>query len=114
MAAFGPRSDYAEVAFSLPNATPPLSTTMGRRTREGIRQPEALGCDTVWVASFVAALCIRLLLGGAKGSDLLPCYANTPLFILGLRRSWVFENQPEDMARSIVLVQVEEPKGVRK
>jgi hypothetical protein len=114
MAVFGPRADYGEVAFSLPRSTPPQSRTLGKRSRRSISKPEALGCDTVWVASFVAGLCIRLLLGGAKGSDLLPCYLNTPLFILGLRQSWVFENQPQDVARSIILVQVEEPKGERR
>ena len=114
MAVFGPRADYGEVAFSLPRSTPPLSMTVGKRSRRSISKPEALGCDTVWVASFVAALCIRLLLGGARGSDLLQCYLNTPLFILGLRRSWVFENQPQDVVRSIVLVQVEEAKGERR
>jgi hypothetical protein len=115
MAVFGPRADYAEVAFSLPGATPPLSWTLGKRRRQTIAKPEALGCDTVWVASFVAALCIRLLLGEAKGSELLPCYTNTPVLLAGVRKSWVFENQPPDVARSIVLVQAEKPaKGERR
>lgn len=104
MVAFGHRADYAEVGFSIPNRTPPLSTTMGRRRRQAIEQPEALGCDTAYIADFVAALCLRLLLGNSKGADLLPCYSDAPLFVVGLRRSWIFERQPEDMLRSIICV----------
>ena len=107
MAVFGPNADYAEVAFSVPGATPPLSTTMGRRKRESISQPQALGCDTAYVANFAAAVCLRLLLGSAKGSELLPCYTNAPLFVLGLRKSWLFEQEPDDIARTIVRVRVD-------
>jgi hypothetical protein len=95
-ALFGPRCDYAEVAFSVPGVTPPLSRTLGKRKRQSIQQPQALGTDTSLVASFVASVCLRLLLGNARGSDLLPCYANAPLFVIGLRPVWLFANQRPD------------------
>ena len=104
MAVFGPNADYAEVAFSVPGQTAAIPQVMGRRHRQTIAKPTAIGCDTIFVASFVAAVCLRLLLGDAKGAELVPCYTNAPLFILGLRRSWIFANQPADVARSIVLV----------
>lgn len=104
MVAFGLRADYAEVGFSIPNQTPPLSTTMGSRRRQTIDKPEALGCDTAYIANFVAALCLRLLLGNSKGADLLPCSSEAPLFVVGLRRSWIFQHQPQDMLRSIICV----------
>lgn len=105
MAVFGPSADYAEIAFSLPRSTPSLEKTMGQRKRKTISKPTALGCDTAFVASFVAAICIRILLGKAKGHDLIPCYVNAPLLLVGLRRSWIFKNQPQDIIRVIVYVQ---------
>jgi hypothetical protein len=79
---------------------------MGKRKRKAISKPTALGCDTIFIASFVAAICLRLLLGEAQGKDLIPCYANAPLFVMGLRKSWIFENQPKDIARTIIHVKV--------
>ena len=105
MAVFGPNADYAEVAFSIPGSTRSLSKTMGKRKRKTIAEPQALGCDTLFIASFVVSVCLRLLLGKAKGTALMPCYANTPLFLVGLRRTWIFSDQPEDVARCIVYVQ---------
>ena len=104
MAVFGTRADFAEVAFSVPGLTPPLTKTLGKKSRTAIRAPSALGCDTLFVSSFVAALCLRLLLGDAKGSELLSCYANAPLFAVGLRKVWLFAGQPEDVLRTIVCV----------
>ncbi len=113
MAIYGPRADYAEVAFSIPGVTQPLARTIGQRQRQSIKEPMALGCDTAFVANFVAALCLRLLLGDSMGSDLFPCYADAPLFIVGLRRAWIFSNQPEDVARSILLVQAQSEEKQR-
>ena len=109
MAVFGPNVEHAEVAFSVPGVTQPIAKTMGIRKRQAIAEPRGLGCDTAYVSSFVAAVCLRLLLGGAAGEQFVPCYANAPLFVLGLRRSWIFADQPEDIARSIVSVHVETP-----
>ncbi len=109
MAVFGADVEHAEVAFSVPEVTQPISKTMGNRKRQAIAQPRGLGCDTAYVSSFVAAVCLRLLLGGATGEQLVMCYANAPLFVLGLRRSWIFASQPEDIARSVVRVHVETP-----
>ena len=104
---FGPNVEHAEVAFSVPDVTQPISKTMGGRKRKAIDQPRGLGCDTAYVSSFVAAVCLRLLLGSAAEEQLIQCYANAPLFVLGLRRSWIFADQPEDIARSVVCVHVE-------
>ena len=108
MAAFGPRADFAEVAFSVPGGRP-ISSVVGRRRREAIAKPRALGCDTAFVAAFVSSLCLRLLLGDAKGSELMTCYADAPLFLIGVRHSWIFEDQPEDIVRIIVNAQIETP-----
>lgn len=105
-AIFGPRCDYAEVAFSVPRLTAPITTTLGQRKRQAIAEPQALGCDTAYVANFVSAVCLRLLLVSSKGNDLLDCFANAPLHIIGLRPSWVFEKQPRDLVRSIYRVEV--------
>ena len=86
-------------SFSIPRITPPLSTTFGERRLETISKPQALGCDTDFVASYASAVCLRLLLGDAKGSDLLDCFANAPLHIIGLRRAWVFAEQLPDLVR---------------
>ena len=105
--AMGPGADYAEVGFSIPNVTVPLTHTFGRRKREAITKPQALGTSTAFIADFVAELCLCLLLGNAKGHELLECYANAPLFILSLRPSWIFQNQPKDVCRIIYRVAVE-------
>jgi hypothetical protein len=105
MALFGPNADYAEVAFSIPGQTVPISQSIGRRHRQTIASPRALGSDTTYVASFVATLCLSLLLHDAQGAELLPCSANAPLFVAGLRKSWIFANQPGDVARSILYVE---------
>lgn len=104
MSLFGPRADTAEVAYSNPGQTPTLKAIMGQRKRKKLSKPQALGCDTGFVADYVAALCLRLLLGEAKGKELFPCYANAPLYLVGLRRTWIFENQPEDVIRSVICV----------
>lgn len=106
IAVFGENCNFAEVAFSLPGITSTLEQTMGKRKRTAISKPTALGCDTIYVASFVSAVCLRLLLGDAFGKDLIPCYANAPLFVIGLRKTWIFENQPNDIARTIIHVKV--------
>ena len=105
--AMGPGADCAEVGFSIPNVTVPLTRTFGKRKRQAIAKPQALGTSTAFIADFVAELCLCLLLGNAKGHELLPCYANAPLFALGLRPSWIFQNQPRDVCRIIYRVAVE-------
>lgn len=110
MAVFGPNVEHAEVAFSVPEVTQPIPKTMGKRKRQAIAEPRGLGCDTAYVSSFVTAVCLRLLLGTTADEQMIPCYANAPLFVLGLRRSWIFANQAEDIARSIVCVHLETPK----
>lgn len=109
MALFARRVDFAEVAFSLPGMTLPLNQTLNRPNRKSISQPSALGCDTTYVTSFVAALCLRLLLGETKGADLFPCDANVPLYLVGLRRTWIFQKQPDDVVRSIISVGTIQP-----
>jgi len=112
-AMFGPRCDYAEVAFSIPGITPPLSRTLGKRKRQSIQQPQALGTETSLVANFVASLCLRLLLGNARGSELLPCYANAPLYLVGIRNTWVFEKRAPDEILSVYCVgaPTDQPQG---
>ena len=105
MAALGPEADYAEVAFSRPGLTPPLRKIMGNRPRQRIASPSALGCDTLYVASFVAAVCLELLLAPADQGKLVRCHPRAPLFVLGLRKAWIFENQPADIARIVHCVQ---------
>ena len=106
MAVFGPNADYAEVALSVPGVTPTLRRTMGSRPRQRISTPRAFGCDTAFVANFVAAVCLELLLAPADRGKIVQCYANAPLFVVGLRRSWIFERQPEDIPRTVVCVHV--------
>lgn len=106
MAVFGPNADFAEVAFSLPGDTPPLTRTLGRRKRSTIGSPSAFGFDTAFVANFVAALCLELLLDPSDRGKLVHCYADAPLFILGLRKSWVFGNDPDDVVRIVSSVHV--------
>lgn len=108
MAVFGPNADYAEVAFSIPGQTLPLSKTLGKRKRQTISSPRAFGCDTAYVAAFVAALCIELLLNPSDQGKLIRCYADAPLFLLGLRKTWVFANDPEDVSRIITCVHISE------
>ena len=107
IAAMGAGADFAEVGFSIPNVTVPLTRTFGKRQRQSISRPQALGTSTTYIADFVAELCMVLLLGNAKGHELLECYANAPLFILGLRPSWLFQNQSKDVCRIIYRVAVE-------
>jgi hypothetical protein len=112
MAVFGPHADHAEVAFSIPKVTPSLRKVLGNRPRQRIAAPSAFGCDTLYVASFVAALCLELLLAPQDQGRLVQCHNHAPLFVMGLRKSWIFQKQPEDVARSIVYVQVpHETKG---
>ena len=59
--------------ISVDSQTPPLRTTLGNRRRQTIDKPQALGSDTAYIANLVASLCLRLLLGDAKGSELFPC-----------------------------------------
>lgn len=110
MAVFGPNCDYAEVAFSIPGVTPPLSKTMGSRRRQSIATPSALGTDTTFVASFVATLCLELLLSQNDRGRIIKCYADAPLFIMGLRKAWIFENQSDDIARIVSRVHVDTEK----
>lgn len=112
MAVFGPNCDYAEVAFSVPGVTVPLTTSLGRQQRQAIHTPQALGCATAYVANFVIEVCLRLLLGSKGGEQLVPCYANAPLFVLGLRPTWIFAQQPPDLIRSIYCVGA--PTGVSR
>jgi hypothetical protein len=106
IAPMGERCDFAEVVFAT-QQTASLKKTLGKRSRSSIRSPRALGVDTVFVASYVASMCLRLLLGDAKGTNLcVPCHANAPLHVLGLRKSWLFEKMPDSQSRSAVIVHV--------
>lgn len=105
MALFGPNADYAEVAFSIPGTTCRISESIGKRERKAISEPTALGCDTAYISNFVASVCMRILLGDTQGSLLVPCYSNASLLIVGLRSSWIFKNQPDDVLRTVVCVQ---------
>lgn len=105
MTVFGPNADYAEVAFSLPGTTPPLSKTLGNRKRQTIAKPTALGCDTAFVSNFVTAVCLQILLGNSNDNQIVTCYSDAPLFVIGLRKVWLFANQPKDVARTVICVQ---------
>lgn len=104
LVAFGPRVDYAEVGFSLPGRTPPLQQLFGQRKRTAMTRPQGLGSDTAFVTSYVSTLCLSLLLRNTTGRELLPISTNHPLHILGLRRTWLFENVPTDFVRSVIQV----------
>ena len=104
MAIFGPNADYAEVAFSLPGITPPLSRTLGNRKRQKLSKPTALGCDTVFISSFVTAVCLQILLGSSRDNGIVTCYGDAPLFVIGLRKVWLFANQPNDVTRTVICV----------
>lgn len=108
MAFFGPNADYAEVAFSVPQATVKISEAIGKRNRKAISKPAALGCDTAYICNFVASVCLRLLHGDADDTLLAPCYSNASLFVVGLRNAWIFENQPTDILRTIVCVETKQ------
>lgn len=107
MAIFGPNADYAEVAFSIPGRTPTLSEILGRRRRQAISTPSALGCDTAFVANFVAAVCLELLLDPSDRGRIVRCYADAPLFVVGLRKAWLFRNDAEEIARIVACVHVD-------
>lgn len=101
---FSTRCDMAEVGFSVPGQTIPLSQVFGKRRRRTLDGAEALGVDTSFVTSFVAALCLRLL-ALEDSSEVLPTvYSDAPLFLIGLRRVGVFESMPIHMQRAIYLV----------
>ncbi|MBL1216202.1 MAG: hypothetical protein D8M59_01765 [Planctomycetes bacterium] len=104
MAAFGAHADCAEVAFSTPGQNQALRTTLGRETRTAITQPQALGCDTAFVVNFVVALCLQLLTGQRTGLQIVPIRNDAPLYLIGLRRVWLFENQPPDVIRSVLSI----------
>jgi hypothetical protein len=105
MAVFGPNADYAEVAFSVPRETAPIRRLVGQRERTRIESPSALGCDTAFVAQFVAAVCLELLLDPADRGTVIPLHYEAPLMIIGVRKRWIFEDQPADVARMAVYVQ---------
>ena len=106
MAVCGETCDVAEIAFSTPK-TVQLSRIMGKRERQRIEKPKALGVDTITVAAYAASVALRLLLGDGKGSEFLaPCHSNAPLFIQQFRRVGMFENFPDDIVRSTVIVGV--------
>ncbi|MCC6680481.1 MAG: ThiF family adenylyltransferase [Phycisphaeraceae bacterium] len=100
------RADVAEVAISIPGVTPPLTKTLGHRRYQSIGGAQALGVDVSFVTSFVAGVCLRLLIGDGKGADLLPAYGNAPLYVIGLRRALMFSDMPQDQIRSIYVVAV--------
>jgi hypothetical protein len=101
---FGEHCDVAQLAFSYPGQTSPLSRTLGQERQRGIDSPQALGFDTTIVSLLAGKLCMSLLLRDGKGSEfMLPCYKNAPLFLIGLRRVWIFSTLPEDIVMSVVL-----------
>lgn len=105
-AQFGRHADTAIAAWSTPQ-TKKITELLPRAEEVGrIDGAQALGVDVHFVASFVSALAIRLLLGDAKGKNLLPLYANAPMYGIGLRPSWIFSDMPKDQARAIYLIEV--------
>jgi len=102
---FGTNVDYAEIAYSIPHATPPLRATIGTRRRQRINAASALGCDIRFVTSYVAAMCLQLLHPNNPQESLPPLYANAPLHIVGLRHTYIFRSLPKDQARSIYMIQ---------
>jgi ketopantoate reductase len=103
-AVFGRRCDTAEVALSIPQVTDRLSISFGNRERKRISKAQALGCDTRYVADFVTSVCERLLVNSSSIKELVPCYSNAPLFIIGLRHKWIFSDLPKHQLRTIFLV----------
>lgn len=114
MAAIGLYANYAEVAFSIPGVTVPIGVTMGSGKMTAIgtmgsrkRTPltlGAFGCDTAYIASFVASLCLELLLAPEDRGKLVCCHADAPLFLIGVREPWLFQNEPEETCRSVSCV----------
>lgn len=105
LALLGRRCDVVEVAFSIPNKTATLPQTIGRRSLRRIEHPEALGVDTMFATSYVAAMCLSLLLY-PKTSNVLPKLdMNAPLHLIGLRREWLFSEMPEDQPRTILAIE---------
>ena len=104
MAAIGLYADYAEVAFSIPGVTVPIGVTMGSGKWTAIGTPGAFGCDTAFIASFVASLCLELLLDPQDRGKLVCCHADAPLFLVGVREPWLFQNEPEETCRSVSCV----------
>lgn len=103
-AVFGERCHTAEVAFSVPGATVPLSRSMARRAGRRIDSPKALGIDTRFVASFVASVCLSLFSGPKRAEELVELYGNAPLFAMGLRHKGVFSGMPPDQVRTVFVV----------
>jgi len=105
MMAFGERADTCEVGFSVPHQTPPLSRILRLRDRAPITGASALGMDVAFCTAFASAVALRLLLGDSKGADLMPLYADCPLFVLGLRPAGtLFSQMPRGQVRTIVQV----------
>lgn len=104
MGFFGPRCDFAELAFSVPGVTPTLRSTLGDRRRQRIHAAQALPMDTRFVANFAAAVAMQILLGDTPSDVLPPLYADAPQYAIGLRHTWIFQNMPPDQLRSIFLV----------
>lgn len=104
---FGENCNHAEIAFSTPGMTAPISVSFGnRRTETRIEVPSALGCDTNMASQFTARLCLKILLGNHKGHTLFPLYRRAPLMIMGLRRTLMFAEQPEDLVMGCLAVEV--------
>ncbi len=61
-----------------------LLSTLGASGERQIQTPQALGCDTLCVATLVTGLALRLL-GVLKSDEVFPIYANAPMYAMGLR-----------------------------
>lgn len=93
----------AEVAFSVPHATAPLTNVFGRREElRGIGQAKALGTRTRAVAAFVAELCLTLLL---DGDGPIPLRADSPFYLFDFVRGGLGRSLPPDVIECVVRVQ---------
>lgn len=114
MTAIGLHAHFAEVGFSIPGVTAPIDVTMGSgkwaaigstgsRKRIAIGTSGAFGCDTAFIASFVASLCLELLLDPRERGKLVCCQPDAPLFLIGVREPWLF-HEPEEACKTVSCV----------
>lgn len=106
-AVFGERCNYAEIAYSIPNETPPIRSAMRRRQGERrIERPSALGCDTDRVGCMITEVIFGILLGEHLGRDFFPFFRRAPLMLYFLRRTMMFAQQPPDLISGCLAIEV--------
>lgn len=111
VAAFlGPRGGEAEVAFAVPQATPPLRETLARPGGLSRLSGEStLPTRVLAVAAYASDMVIELLLSGLerseRHSESVSLYADCPLHIVGFERTGIFANRPRHETRSVVMAQ---------